>query len=129
MDSENHIPLSDLIKSLSEGVNALNSGDASKEEVHQMLSLSRELHERLTVLRFKAFEGSANSEDSKSKDDVISEAQIDLIDSILFRPSLTNIGSIKSLAEILFSDTKSLIHLDFLNLLSLVFGKDPIIFM
>ena len=83
MDSENHIPLSDLIKSLSEGVNALNSGDASKEEVHQMLSLSRELHERLTVLRFKAFEGSANSEDSKSKDDVISEAQIDLIDSIV----------------------------------------------
>ena len=82
MDSENHIPLSDLIKSLSEGVNALNSGDASKEEVHQMLALSRELHERLTVLRFKAFEATANSEDSQLKDDVISEAQIDLIDSI-----------------------------------------------
>ena len=82
MDSENHIPLSELIKRLSYGVNSLNSGDASKEEVHQMLDLSRELHERLTVLRFKAFEAAEISKDSKSKHDVISEVQIDLIDSI-----------------------------------------------
>jgi hypothetical protein len=45
-----------------------------------MLELSRELHERLAVLRFKAFEATSIEErDSADEND---EAQIDLIDSI-----------------------------------------------
>ena len=56
MESDKHIPLSDLVKRLEEGVEGINSGEATKEEVHDMLMLARELHERLTVLRFKAFE-------------------------------------------------------------------------
>ena len=46
-----------------------------------MLGLSKSCT-KINVLRFKAFEATANSEDSQLKDDVISEAQIDLIDSI-----------------------------------------------
>ena len=56
MESDKHIPLSDLVKRLEEDVEGINSGEATKEEVHDMLVLARELHERLTVLRFKAFE-------------------------------------------------------------------------
>ena len=83
MESHKHITISDLIKKLDEGVDALNSGEASKEEVQEMLSLARELHERLAVLRYKAFEASnSNDDDEKAKVEEISEAQIDLIDSI-----------------------------------------------
>lgn len=86
MDCDKHIPLSDLIGRLSNGIEAVNSGDASKEEVGEMLSLSRELHERLAVLRFKAFEASVVEDDSPSEaevvDEDVSESQIDLIDSI-----------------------------------------------
>ena len=81
MANEKHIPLSEIINSLSEGVKSINSGEASKEEVHDMLAMSRELHERLAVLRFKAFEAAASDdvvEDSEDSD----EAQIDLMDSI-----------------------------------------------
>lgn len=56
MESDKHIPLSDLVKQLEEDVEGINSGEATKEEVHDMLVLARELHERLIVLRFKAFE-------------------------------------------------------------------------
>ena len=45
----------EIIERLRNGVDAVNSSEASKEEVSEMLTLSRELHERLAVLRFKAF--------------------------------------------------------------------------
>ena len=54
MESDKHIPLSDLVKRLEEGVEVINSGESTKEEAHNMLMLARELHERLTVLHFKA---------------------------------------------------------------------------
>ena len=54
---------------------------------------------------------------------------IDLIDSILFFPSLMNIGRIRSLLDILVSETRFRSHFDFLNLLNLVFGYEPTIFM
>ena len=80
MDSDNHISLTDLINKLSDDLESVNSVDASKEKVQEMLALSRELHERLTVLRFKDFEAATNDDtlDVEESD----EAQIDLIDSI-----------------------------------------------
>ena len=81
MESDKHITLTDIIKRLSNGLEILNSGEPSKEEVHELLALSRELHERLAVLRFKAFESSATEELTECGVDV-SETQIDLIDSI-----------------------------------------------
>ena len=56
MEGGNHISLTDLIKKLNVGLESMNSGEASIEKVQEMLSLSRELYERLIVLRFKAFE-------------------------------------------------------------------------
>ncbi len=82
MEGDKHIPLKDLIARLRNGVDAVNSGEASKEEVSEMLTLSRELHERLAVLRFKAFESSAQEEQVEEEDKCVSEAQIDLIDAI-----------------------------------------------
>ena len=82
MEGDKHIPLKDLIARLSNGVDAINSGEASKEEVSEMLTLSRELHERLAVLRFKAFESSTQEEQVEEEDECVSEAQIDLIDAI-----------------------------------------------
>ena len=99
MESDKHIPLSDLVKRLEEGVEGINSGEATKEEVHDMLMLARELHERLTVLRFKAFEVSncdqtiakessvetlidEVGEEESEVDKTTPENQIDLMDAI-----------------------------------------------
>ncbi len=86
MDFDKHIPLADLMALLSKGINAVNNSYASKEEIQEMLSLSRELHERLAVLRFKAFEASVLDVEATSEaellDEDVSESQIDLIDSI-----------------------------------------------
>ena len=82
MEGDKHIPLKDLIARLRNGVDAVNSGEASKEEVSEMLTLSRELHERLAVLRFKAFESYTQEEQVEEDDECVSDAQIDLIDAI-----------------------------------------------
>ena len=52
-----------------------------------------------------------------------------LLFKIISNKTLTNIGKTKSLHEMLFSDTRFLIQLDFLNRLSLILGKEPLIFM
>lgn len=80
MANDKHISLTEIIESLSNGVESINSGDASKEEVHEMLALSRELHEKLAVLRFKAFEAAALEQEEIIEEN--DEAQIDLMDSI-----------------------------------------------
>ena len=86
MDCDKHIPLADLITRLSKGIDAVNNGDASREEIQEMLTLSRELHERLAVLRFKAFEATtlevSPTSEAEIIDEDVSESQIDLIDSI-----------------------------------------------
>lgn len=82
MDGDKHISLTDLIERLRNGVDAVNSSEASKEELSEMLTLSRELHERLAVLRFKAFEASTQEEQVEEEDESVNESQIDLIDAI-----------------------------------------------
>ena len=56
MHDEQHISLEDLAAKLSGGIKQLGSGDTSKEGVNELQNVARELYERLTVLRFKAFE-------------------------------------------------------------------------
>ena len=56
MQDEQHISIEDLAAKLSEGIEQLGSGDTSKEGVRELQDVARELYERLTVLRFKAFE-------------------------------------------------------------------------
>ena len=138
MESDKHIPLSDLVKRLEEGVEGINSGEATKEEVHDMLMLARELHERLTVLRFKAFvvsngdppvaeEASVEPqaeeyvEEDVEADETIPENQIDLMDAIEdVRVSLAEKHQRKPLSSV----GEGLTILERANFTSILFSND-----
>jgi hypothetical protein len=117
MDSEKYIPLTDLIKDLERGVEGLKSGDSSKDSVHELHLMSRELHERLTVLRFKAFEASASkiieleAENTKS--------QTNLIDAIK-EVSLAEKHQRKPLSSV----SEGLTILERANFTSILFSND-----
>jgi hypothetical protein len=54
---ENHfIPLQSLAQQLADQLNGLYSGKNKKDSLEQMVNNSRELYERLIVLRHKAYE-------------------------------------------------------------------------
>ena len=145
MESDKHIPLSDLVKRLEEDVEGINSGEATKEEVHDMLVLARELHERLTVLRFKAFEVSngdppvaeeapvepqaeeltkeikENVKEDVEADEIIPENQIDLMDAIEdVRVSLAEKHQRKPLSSV----GEGLTILERANFTSILFSND-----
>ena len=142
MESDKHIPLSDLVKRLEECVEVINSGEATKEEVHDMLMLARELHERLTVLRFKAFEVSNGDyyvaeeasvepqaeelteeyvEEDVEADEIIPENQIDLMDAIEdVRVSLAEKHQRKPLSSV----GEGLTILERANFTSILFSND-----
>jgi hypothetical protein len=54
--SSNYKNLKDLTKSLSNGINKLESGKLDSNELTSLLEDSRTLHERITVLQYLAFE-------------------------------------------------------------------------
>ena len=146
MESDKHITLSDLVKQLEEGVFAINSGEATKEEVHDMLLLGREIHERLTVLRFKAFEvsncdqtiakeasvetpdeelskkrGEEVGEEERELDEASTENQIDLMDAIEdVRVSLAEKHQRKPLSSV----GEGLTILERANFTSILFSND-----
>ena len=142
MESDKHITLSDLVKQLEEGVLAINSGELTKEEIHDMLLLGREIHERLTVLRFKAFEVSNGDhhvdeeasiepqagelteeyvEEDVEADEIIPENQIDLMDAIEdVRVSLAEKHQRKPLSSV----GEGLTILERANFTSILFSND-----
>jgi hypothetical protein len=81
MGDEKHIPLENLAAQIEQGVRDMQSGNLSKEGMEQLQIKSRDLHERLTILRFKAFEAMVRLDEDVSfnKED---ESQTNLIDSI-----------------------------------------------
>ena len=81
MTDEKHIPLENLAAQIEQGVRNMQSGNMSKEDMEQLQIKSRDLHERLTILRFKAFEAMVKLDENVSfnKED---ESQTNLIDSI-----------------------------------------------
>lgn len=81
MGDEKHIPLENLAAQIEQGVRNMQSGNMSKEDMEQLQVKSRDLHERLTILRFKAFEAMVKLDENVSfnKED---ESQTNLIDSI-----------------------------------------------
>ena len=54
--SSDYKNLKDLTKSLSNGINKLESGKLDSNELTSLLEDSRTLHERITVLQYLAFE-------------------------------------------------------------------------
>jgi len=81
MGDEKHIPLQDLATQIEKGVRDMQSGNISKEGMEELQIKSRDLHERLTILRFKAFEAMVRLDEDVSfnKED---ESQTNLLDSI-----------------------------------------------
>jgi hypothetical protein len=84
MANEKYVPLEKLAAQIEQGVRDMQSGNISKEDVERLQVQSRDLHERLTVLRFKAFEAVAQSDDVTENLYLNSEnkSQTNLIDSI-----------------------------------------------
>ena len=82
METEKHIPLKSLAKQLEEGVSEISSGEVSNEALLELQIKSRDLYERLTVLRHKAYEALALKEENGEDCEFISESQVNLIDSI-----------------------------------------------
>ena len=84
MANDKHIPLEELAAQIEQAVRDMQSGNISKEDVERLHIQSRDLHERLTVLRFKAFEAIVQSDDNSENFDLNPEnkSQTNLIDSI-----------------------------------------------
>ena len=84
MANDKHIPLEELAAQIEQGVRDMQSGNISKEDVERLHIQSRDLHERLTVLRFKAFEAIVQSDDNSENLHLSPEnkSQTNLIDSI-----------------------------------------------
>ena len=81
MGDEKHIPLENLAAQIEQGVRNMQSGNMSKEDMEQLQIKSRDLHERLTILRFKAFEAMVKLDENVSFNKE-AESQTNLIDSI-----------------------------------------------
>ncbi|PCJ81641.1 MAG: hypothetical protein COA49_03790 [Bacteroidetes bacterium] len=82
MAEEKHIPLEDLVSLLQKGVKELQAGNLSKGGVDLLQTQSRELHERLTILRYKAFENRIQNGGEEGLINAYALSQTNLIDSI-----------------------------------------------
>ncbi len=60
--------IEDLVKTLKSKVGKLSSGKLAADEVENLCSVSRELYERLIILKFKAFESDVAKEEPKAKE-------------------------------------------------------------
>jgi hypothetical protein len=75
---ENHfIPLQSLAQQLADQLNGLYSGQNKKDSLEQMVNHSRELYERLIVLRHKAYEVDVRPENNQPTFEPISEITLE----------------------------------------------------
>lgn len=80
MNNEKHIPLQELVDQLQAGVSDIDAGNMSNDDVMSLHDKAREFYERLTVLRFKAFE--VYSTRVEETEEEAARSQINLIDAI-----------------------------------------------
>ena len=142
MSRKKYISLEELVSQLDNNVRDLKIGKLSTEEIIEMHALSRSLYERITVLRYKAFEtASQNGEEGENLinpeiDEESGKSQTDLISSIEevtgAPPKKANL-KVRSLAESLQSAPlnsigEGLTILDRANFTSTLFSNDNIKF-
>ena len=142
MSRKKYISLEELVSQLDNNVRDLKIGKLSTEEIIEMHALSRSLYERITVLRYKAFEtASQNGEEGENLinpeiDEESGKSQTDLISSIEevtgAPPKNANL-KVRSLAESLQSAPlnsigEGLTILDRANFTSTLFSNDNIKF-
>ena len=142
MSRKKYISLEELVSQLDNNVRDLKIGKLSTEEIIEMHALSRSLYERVTVLRYKAFEtvsqngGEGENIINSGIDEESEKSQTDLISSIEevtgAPPKNANL-KVRSLAESLQSAPlnsigEGLTILDRANFTSTLFSNDNIKF-
>ena len=142
MSRKKYISLEELVSQLDNNVRDLKIGKLSTEEIIEMHALSRSLYERITVLRYKAFEtvsqngGEGENIINSGIDEESEKSQTDLISSIEevtgAPPKKANL-KVRSLAESLQSAPlnsigEGLTILDRANFTSTLFSNDNIKF-
>lgn len=142
MSRKKYISLEELVSQLDNNVRDLKIGKLSTEEIIEMHALSRSLYERITVLRYKAFEtvsqngGEGENIINSGIDEESEKSQTDLISSIEevtgAPPKKANL-KVRSLAESLQSTPlnsigEGLTILDRANFTSTLFSNDNIKF-
>jgi len=142
MSRKKYISLEELVSQLDNNVRDLKIGKLSTEEIIEMHALSRSLYERITVLRYKAFEtvsqngGEGENIINSGIDEESEKSQTDLISSIEevtgAPPKNANL-KVRSLAESLQSAPlnsigEGLTILDRANFTSTLFSNDNIKF-
>ena len=142
MSRKKYISLEELVSQLDNNVRDLKIGKLSTEEIIEMHALSRSLYERITVLRYKAFEtvsqngGEGENIINSGIDEGSEKSQTDLISSIEevtgAPPKKANL-QVRSLAESLQSAPlnsigEGLTILDRANFTSTLFSNDNIKF-
>ena len=142
MSRKKYISLEELVSQLDNNVRDLKIGKLSTEEIIEMHALSRNLYERITVLRYKAFETvSQKGEDggdllNPEIDEEREKSQTDLISSIEevtgTPPNKVSL-KVKSIAESLQTSPlnsigEGLTILDRANFTSTLFSNDNIKF-
>ena len=142
MSRKKYISLEELVSQLDNNVRDLKIGKLSTEEIIEMHALSRSLYERITVLRYKAFEtvsqngGEGENIINSGIDEESEKSQTDLISSIEevtgAPPKEANL-KVRSLAESLQSAPlnsigEGLTILDRANFTSTLFSNDNIKF-
>ena len=142
MSRKKYISLEELVSQLDNNVRDLKIGKLSTEEIIEMHALSRSLYERITVLRYKAFEtvsqngGEGENIINSGIDEESEKSQTDLISSIEevtgALPKKANL-KVRSLAESLQSAPlnsigEGLTILDRANFTSTLFSNDNIKF-
>ncbi len=86
---ENHfIPLQSLAQQLADQLNGLYSGKNKKESLEQMVNNSRELYERLIVLRHKAYEQEVQPTPTESIEVEMPVFNLDLEESVNDVPAM-----------------------------------------
>ena len=86
---ENHfIPLQSLAQQLADQLNGLYSGKNKKESLEQMVNNSRELYERLIVLRHKAYEQEVQPTPTESIEVEMPVFTLDLEESVNDVPAM-----------------------------------------
>ena len=77
MAKDNYLSISNLAKGLSAGATKLEKGKLSIEELTDLLDSSRDIYERLTVLRYKAMLENQQIETVTEKTEAIEEIKVE----------------------------------------------------
>lgn len=85
MSNNNYHSMKDLINTIRENMDRLQEGKMEASELTPLVNNSRELYERLVVLRYKVLEGSSGTQDKKVNINPVAEEKMEEVTSTPFK--------------------------------------------